>query len=86
VALAAALMLPVLGLGAQQFAYRDGGLDGPLAAMTITDPVAAGLIGLTLLQERPPVGPTLVVLALLGTVAAVIGLTLLARSPDPRPS
>jgi drug/metabolite transporter (DMT)-like permease len=83
VALAAALTLPVLGLGAQQFAYRDGGLDGPLAALTITDPVTAGLVGLTLLQERPPVGPTLVVLALLGTAAAVTGLTLLARTPDP---
>jgi drug/metabolite transporter (DMT)-like permease len=82
-ALAAALILPVLGLGAQQFAYRDGGLDGPLAALTITDPLTAGLIGLTLLQERPPVGPTLVVLAVLGTATAVAGLIFLARTPDP---
>lgn len=60
------------GLLLSQTAYR-GGLGAPLAVVTLANPVAAAAIGLALLGERLQGGPVSLVLALLGTAAAVRG-------------
>ncbi len=60
------------GLLLSQTAYR-GGLGAPLAVVTLANPVAAAAIGLALLGERLQGGPVSLVLAALGTVAAVRG-------------
>ncbi|MDW4914224.1 hypothetical protein [Streptomyces californicus] len=67
------------GLLLSQTAYR-GGLGAPLAVVTLANPVAAAAIGLALLGERLQGGPVSLVLAALGTVAAVRGVVLLSRA------
>ncbi|MFF2009296.1 hypothetical protein ACFVWY_09510 [Streptomyces sp. NPDC058195] len=67
------------GLLLSQTAYR-GGLGAPLAVVTLANPVAAAAIGLALLGERLQGGAVSLLLALLGTVAAVRGVVLLSRA------
>ncbi|MFD7528907.1 hypothetical protein ACFV8E_15150 [Streptomyces sp. NPDC059849] len=67
------------GLLLSQTAYR-GGLGAPLAVVTLANPVAAAAIGLALLGERLQGGATSLLLALLGTAAAVRGVILLSRA------
>ncbi|CAM5238454.1 hypothetical protein SHIRM173S_09831 [Streptomyces hirsutus] len=71
------------GLLLSQTAYRSG-LDAPLAVVTLTNPVAAAVIGLCLLGERFRGGPTEVLLALTGAALASWGVILLTRA-TPRP-
>ncbi|MEW1720064.1 hypothetical protein [Streptomyces sp. NPDC093109] len=77
------------GLLLSQTAYR-GGLGAPLAVLTLANPLAASLIGLTLLGERLQGGAVGVVAALSGAVVAARGVVLLTRAtvvavPAPRP-
>ncbi|MEV7856781.1 hypothetical protein [Streptomyces sp. NPDC088183] len=67
------------GLLLSQTAYR-GGLGAPLAVVTLANPVAAAAIGLALLGERLQGGTVSLLLALLGTAAAVRGVILLSRA------
>ncbi|MEU9332612.1 DMT family transporter [Streptomyces sp. NPDC048290] len=74
------------GLLLSQTAYRDG-LGAPLAVVTLANPVAAAVIGLTLLGERFRGGPAGVLLALAGAGLAAWGVVLLSRAePRPRPA
>ncbi|MDJ0462724.1 DMT family transporter [Streptomyces sp. H27-C3] len=68
------------GLLLSQTAYR-GGLGGPLALVTLANPLAAAVIGLTLLGERLQGGPVGLLLALVGAAAATRGVLLLTRAP-----
>ncbi|MFI9250176.1 hypothetical protein [Streptomyces sp. NPDC053069] len=71
------------GLLLSQTAYRDG-LGAPLAVVTLTNPVAAAVIGLTLLGQDLRGGPAGVLLALAGAGLASRGVVLLTRgTPDP---
>ncbi|MZD10086.1 hypothetical protein GTW43_34155 [Streptomyces sp. SID5785] len=72
------------GLLLSQTAYR-GGLGAPLAMVTLSNPVAAAVIGLSLLGERLQGGIAGLALALAGAVIAARGVILLTRSslPDP---
>ncbi|WP_369031847.1 MULTISPECIES: hypothetical protein [Streptomyces] len=71
------------GLILSQTAYR-GGLGGPLALVTLANPVAAAVIGLTLLGERLQGGAAGLLLALAGAGLAGWGVVTLSRStPDP---
>ncbi|MFI6208193.1 hypothetical protein ACIBAI_17620 [Streptomyces sp. NPDC051041] len=76
------------GLLLSQTAYR-GGLGAPLAVVTLANPVAAAVIGLSLLGERLQGGPAGVLLALAGAAVASWGVVLLSRAepgpPDDRP-
>ncbi|WP_217238000.1 DMT family transporter [Streptomyces sp. AC555_RSS877] len=83
VALVAALTVPfaVAGLLLSQKAYRSG-LGGPLALLTLVNPVTASAIGIGLLGEGFRYGGTGTVLALAGAGAAMHGVTLLSR-PQP---
>ncbi|MFG2804370.1 DMT family protein [Streptomyces massasporeus] len=73
------------GLLLSQTAYR-GGLGGPLAMVTLANPLAAAVIGLSLLGERLQGGPAGVLLALAGAALASWGVVLLSRAaPAPVP-
>ncbi|MFI2374737.1 hypothetical protein ACH5AO_06650 [Streptomyces sp. NPDC018964] len=72
------------GLLLSQTAYR-GGLGAPLAVVTLANPVAAAVIGLSLLGERLRDGPAGVLLALTGAGLASWGVLLLSRAA-PRPA
>ncbi|MGC4972091.1 hypothetical protein ACLQ2D_04170 [Streptomyces sp. DT199] len=73
------------GLLLSQTAYR-GGLGGPLAMVTLANPLAAAVIGLSLLGERLQGGPAGVLLALAGAGLASWGVVLLSRAaPAPVP-
>ncbi|MFF5965404.1 hypothetical protein ACFY64_17030 [Streptomyces collinus] len=67
------------GLLLSQTAYR-GGLGGPLAMVTLANPLAAAVIGLSLLGERLQGGPAGVLLALAGAGLASSGVVLLSRA------
>ncbi|KJK39245.1 membrane protein [Streptomyces variegatus] len=67
------------GLLLSQTAYR-GGLGGPLAMVTLANPLAAAAIGLALLGERLQGGPAGVLLALAGAGLASWGVVLLSRT------
>ncbi|WDV55809.1 hypothetical protein PV963_38425 [Streptomyces coeruleorubidus] len=74
------------GLLLSQTAYR-GGLGGPLAVVTLANPLAAAVIGLSLLGERLHGGPAGVLLALAGGGLASWGVVLLSRAtPGPAPA
>ncbi|WP_225840040.1 hypothetical protein [Streptomyces sp. NK08204] len=71
------------GLLLSQTAYR-GGLGAPLAVVTLANPVAAAVIGLTLLGQGLKAGAAGVLLALAGAGLAAWGVILLTRSaPEP---
>ncbi|MET9493829.1 DMT family transporter [Streptomyces sp. NPDC006552] len=70
------------GLLLSQTAYR-GGLGAPLAVVTLANPVAAAVIGLSLLGERLQGGVAGLVLAGAGAVLAARGVVLLTRTPAP---
>ncbi|MFE2719835.1 DMT family transporter [Streptomyces mirabilis] len=73
------------GLLLSQTAYR-GGLGAPLAVVTLANPLAAAVIGLSLLGERLQGGAEGVLLALVGAAIAAWGVVTLTRSaPDPVP-
>ncbi|GAA2228789.1 hypothetical protein [Streptomyces indiaensis] len=67
------------GLLLSQTAYR-GGLGGPLAMVTLSNPLAAAVIGLSLLGERLQGGPAGMLLALAGAGLASWGVVLLTRA------
>ncbi|WEH14255.1 hypothetical protein [Streptomyces sp. VNUA24] len=66
------------GLLLSQTAYR-GGLGAPLAVVTLANPLAAALIGLTLLGEGLRGGAAGVLLASAGALVAARGVVLLTR-------
>ncbi|MFF3846171.1 hypothetical protein [Streptomyces sp. NPDC002328] len=73
------------GLLLSQTAYR-GGLGAPLAVVTLANPMAAAIIGLSLLGERLQGGPTGALSALAGAAVAGWGVILLSRAtPEPTP-
>ncbi|MET7455315.1 hypothetical protein ABZT03_26155 [Streptomyces sp. NPDC005574] len=67
------------GLLLSQTAYR-GGLGAPLAMVTLANPLAAAVIGLSLLGERLQGGAAGVLLALAGAGLASWGVVLLSRT------
>ncbi|MFF4501413.1 hypothetical protein [Streptomyces sp. NPDC001401] len=71
------------GLLLSQTAYR-GGLGAPLAMVTLSNPVAASVIGLTLLGQGLRGGAEGILLALAGAALASWGVVLLTRvTPSP---
>ena len=72
------------GLLLSQTAYR-GGLGAPLAVVTLSNPVAAAVIGLTLLGQGLQGGATGILLALAGAGLASWGVVLLTRVTPPPP-
>ncbi|MEU5700336.1 hypothetical protein [Streptomyces aurantiacus] len=79
-----AVGLAAAGVLLAQNAYRSG-LGGPLALLTLVNPVTASAIGVTLLGEGVQYGGVGTFLALAGAVASVRGVILLSRPQDSRP-
>ncbi|MFD7818923.1 DMT family transporter [Streptomyces sp. NPDC059785] len=73
------------GLLLSQTAYR-GGLGAPLAVVTLANPVAAAVIGLSLLGERLQGGSAGILLALAGAALAAWGVVVLSRAAGPAPA
>ncbi|MEV6174580.1 hypothetical protein AB0L99_41030 [Streptomyces sp. NPDC051954] len=86
--IAVALLVAVFAVGGlllSQFAYR-GGLGAPLAVVTLANPLAAAVIGLSLLGEGLHGGALGVLLALAGAALASWGVVLLTRvTPENHP-
>lgn len=81
----AAAGLVTTGATLLQMAYRDGGLGGPLATLTLVDPLVASVIGVVVVGERFVGGPGAVAIAVAGAVAVAGGLAaLVRRGPPPR--
>ncbi|MFI1168957.1 hypothetical protein ACH4UM_36705 [Streptomyces sp. NPDC020801] len=72
------------GLLLSQTAYR-GGLGAPLAVVTLANPVAAAVIGLSLLGQGLTGGATGILLALAGAALAARGVVELSRTPGTSP-
>ncbi|MFD3380274.1 MULTISPECIES: DMT family transporter [unclassified Streptomyces] len=72
------------GLLLSQTAYK-GGLGAPLAVVTLANPIAAAVIGLSLLGERLQGGAAGLLLALAGAAVAAWGVVTLSRA-TPVPS
>ncbi|MEU1134223.1 DMT family transporter [Streptomyces sp. NPDC005900] len=68
------------GLLLSQTAYR-GGLGAPLAVVTLSNPLAASVIGVALLGERLRGGAGGLLLAVAGAAVAAYGVLVLTRSP-----
>ncbi|WP_328492825.1 DMT family transporter [Streptomyces sp. NBC_00414] len=74
------------GLLLSQTAYK-GGLGAPLAVVTLANPIAAAVIGLSLLGERLQGGVAGLLLAGAGAAVSAWGVVTLSRStPDPVPA
>lgn len=74
------------GLLLSQTAYK-GGLGAPLAVVTLANPIAAVVIGLTLLGEQLQGGVAGLLLAVAGAAVAAWGVVTLSRSaPEPLPA
>ncbi|NUV38735.1 hypothetical protein G6W58_32360, partial [Streptomyces sp. KAI-27] len=67
------------GLLLAQTAYRSG-LGAPLAVVTLTNPLAASVVGLTLLGERLHGGAAGILPALAGALVAGAGVAALSRA------
>jgi hypothetical protein len=70
------------GLLLSQTAYRSG-LGAPLAVVTLSNPVAAAVIGLTMLGQGLRGGATGVLLASAGAALAAWGVVVLSRASAP---
>lgn len=83
----AAAGLVAVGAMLLQTAYRDGGLGGPLATLTLVDPLVASVIGVVVVGERFSGGVGAVGLGVVSAVAVTGGLVALVRvGPAPDPS
>lgn len=76
------VLLALAGLLLGQFSYRGAGLAAPLAMVSVTNPVVAGIVGILLLGEGFRYGSLGALLALLAALVAARGVIGLAmRTP-----
>jgi drug/metabolite transporter (DMT)-like permease len=78
-ALGALVVFMVLGMLLSQLSYRRS-LSAPLATATITNPVAAAVLGVLVLGEQATSGTAETAAGLVAAVVAGAGIVLLARS------
>ncbi|MGI5459251.1 EamA family transporter [Streptomyces sp. CA-249302] len=76
---AGTLLLAPAGLMLCQLAYR-GGLEAPLATVTLVNPVFAAVIGIVVLDDRYPTGAPNALAGIAAACAAGRGVFLLARA------
>jgi hypothetical protein len=79
----------VLALLLTQAAFQTGLISAPLAALSVTEPVTAGALAVFVLREHLSGAGTALGAGVVGALAAVSGVVVLARSrggrarPDP---
>jgi drug/metabolite transporter (DMT)-like permease len=81
----AALVVGGLGLMLAQIAFQTGDLGAPLAVLSITEPVVAVVLAVTVLHDDLPTSAAKVATAVVGGVLSVAGVLALCRSEDPVP-
>jgi drug/metabolite transporter (DMT)-like permease len=72
----------LLGLLLAQIAFQTGAIAPPLASLTITEPVVAVVLAVTVLHDELPHSPGSVTAAVLGALLCVAGVLALARSAE----
>lgn len=77
----AALVVGLLGLMLTQAAFQTGAIGGPLAALSVTEPVVAVGLASLVLHERLPTGTALRLVGVLGALLAVAGVLALSLRP-----
>ncbi len=70
----------LLALTLQQNAYRAGGLAASLPAFVVLEPLVGSALGLLIYHERVGADPVRIMVQVLAVLAAVWGITRLARS------
>ena len=71
------------GLALTQLAYRDGGLGAPLATLILIDPLAAGVLAITVIGEPITITLPVVLIGCAGLIATTVGIAVLTREPSP---
>lgn len=69
----------VLGLLLAQIAFQTGDIGAPLAALTITEPLVAVVLAVTVLHDDLPTSGASLTAAVLGTSLSVVGVLWLCR-------
>lgn len=77
--LAAIVVLSMAGLYLSQRAYREAGLAGPLATLTVANPATATMVGMAAFGETFRLGITGAVLAAGAALITMLGLRTLTR-------
>ncbi len=81
--LAAVAVCGVTGFLLTQNAYQAGSLPAPLATITITEPIVAVTLGVTLLHEHLSAGPGAIAAIVISVAAVIGGVVIVARNaPD----
>lgn len=70
----------LLGLLLAQIAFQTGDIAAPLASLTITEPVVAVVLAVTVLHDELPRSPASVTAAVVGALLCGVGVVALARS------
>ena len=70
----------VLGLLLAQIAFQTGDIGAPLAALTITEPLVATVLAVTVLKDHLPGSAGAVTAALAGASLCAVGVLVLCRS------
>lgn len=73
-----AALVGLLGLLLAQVAFQTGDLGAPLAALSLTEPVVAVVLAVTVIDEA---APSWSATAVIGALAAVAGVVTLCRDP-----
>lgn len=70
----------ILGLYLQQRAYQVGSLSASLPAVTVAEPLAAAVLGITVLDERLRSGAVVTIIVTLAAVVMCVAAVLLSRA------
>jgi drug/metabolite transporter (DMT)-like permease len=76
----ATVAVGLLGLLLSQAAFQTGALGTQLAALSVTEPIVAVALAVTLLSERLPAAPASRTLAIIGALAASSGVVALTSA------
>ena len=79
----AAVVVGLVGLLLAQSAFQTGALGAPLAALSVSEPVVAVVLAVTLLHERLPASTTARAELVVGAALAIAGVAVLCREPRP---
>jgi drug/metabolite transporter (DMT)-like permease len=75
----AGVVVGVLGLLLAQIAFQTGDIGAPLAALTITEPLVAVVLAVTVLHDDLPSSGGALAAAIAGAVLSVSGVLVLCR-------
>jgi drug/metabolite transporter (DMT)-like permease len=76
------VVVGVLGLLLAQIAFQTGDIGAPLAALTITEPVVATVLAVTVLKDHLPTSGASLLAMVVGGVLCLVGVLALCREPS----